>query len=231
MTVSESSGARILLIEDEVQIRRFLAISLRAQGFDVIETISGGAGLEALATKGADLVLLDLGLPDLDGIEVLQDLRGWSSVPVIVLSARHAEEQKVAALDAGANDYVTKPFGVQELSARIRALLRQVPVAERSPVFDDGNLRIDLGLRQVSLAGEPVVMSRKEWALLALLLKHAGRVVTQPQLLREIWGPSHVEDTHYLRILVGKLRTKIGDNAVAPRYIGTHSGVGLRFLG
>ncbi|MGQ0799510.1 MAG: response regulator [Pseudomarimonas sp.] len=229
--MSESGGARILLIEDEVQIRRFLAISLRAQGFEVIETISGAVGLETLATKGADLVLLDLGLPDMDGIEVLQDLRAWSAVPVIVLSARHAEEQKVAALDVGANDYVTKPFGVQELSARIRGLLRQPAAADRSPVFDDGNLRIDLGLRQVSLAGEPVIVSRKEWALLALLLKHAGRVVTQPQLLREIWGPSHVEDTHYLRVLVGKLRTKLGDNAVTPRYIGTHAGVGLRFLG
>jgi two-component system KDP operon response regulator KdpE len=226
----DAAAARILVIDDEPQIRRFLAISLRAQGYQVSEAATGAEGLESLATRGADVVVLDLGLPDLDGIEVLQDLRAWSSVPVMVLSVRANEAQKVAALDAGANDYVTKPFGVQELSARLRVLLRLKSDSERSPVFDDGHLQIDLGLRRISVDGNPVVLSRKEWALLAVLLKHAGRVVTQPQLLREIWGPSHVEDTHYLRILVAKLRVKLGEDAAAPRYLQTEAGVGLRFL-
>ena len=227
--MTDAAGARILVIDDETQIRRFLAISLRAQGYEVIEAATGRSGLEALATRGADLVVLDLGLPDMDGIEVLGHLRGWSSVPVLVLSVRAAEDQKVALLDAGANDYVTKPFGVQELSARLRALLRLTPDGDRTPVFDDGHLRIDQSLRQVSLDGEAVVLSRKEWALLSLLLRHAGRVVTQPQLLRELWGPTHVEDTHYLRVLVAKLRAKLGEDAAAPRYLHTEPGVGLRF--
>jgi len=229
--MADTAGARILVIDDEAQIRRFLAISLRSQGYDVAEAASGRDGLEALATRGADLVVLYMGLPDMDGLEVLRDLRAWSSVPVVVLSVRAAEDLKVAALDAGANDYVTKPFGVQELAARLRALLRLKPEAERSPVFDDGRLWVDLALRQVKLAGEPVALSRKEWALLALLMQHAGRVVTQPQLLRELWGPTHVEDTHYLRILVAKLRAKLGENAAAPRYLHTEPGVGLRFSG
>jgi two-component system KDP operon response regulator KdpE len=228
--MADAAGARILVIDDEVQIRRFLAISLRAQGYEVAEAADGRSGLEALATRGADLVVLDLGLPDLDGLDVLRDLRGWSSVPVIVLSVRASEDQKVAVLDAGANDYVTKPFGVQELSARMRGLLRLKPDGDRTPVFDDGHLRIDQSLRQVWVEGEPVVLSRKEWALLSLLLRHAGRVVTQPQLMRELWGPSHVEDTHYLRVLVAKLRSKLGENAAAPRYLHTEPGVGLRFV-
>ena len=228
--MADAAGARILVIDDEVQIRRFLAISLRAQGYEVAEAADGRSGLEALATRGADLVVLDLGLPDLDGLDVLRDLRGCTTVPVIVLSVRATEDQKVAVLDAGANDYVTKPFGVQELSARMRGLLRLKPDGDRTPVFDDGHLRIDQSLRQVWVEGEPVVLSRKEWALLSLLLRHAGRVVKQPQLMRELWGPSHVEDTHYLRVLVAKLRSKLGENAAAPRYLHTEPGVGLRFV-
>lgn len=229
--MADAPAPRILVIDDEPQIRRFLAISLRAQGYEVAEAATGREGLESLATRGADAVVLDLGLPDLDGQEVLQDLRAWSQVPVIVLSVRSNEEQKVAALDAGANDYVTKPFGVQELSARLRALLRLKTDGERAPVFDDGHLRVDLGLRQISLGGEAIALSRKEWTLLTVLMRHAGRVVTQPQLLREIWGPTHVEDTHYLRILVAKLRAKLGEDAAMPRYIHTETGVGLRFVG
>lgn len=228
--MADATGARILVIDDEPQIRRFLAISLRAQGYAVTEAVDGRSGLESLATRGADLVVLDMGLPDLDGLEVLRDLRAWSTVPVVVLSVRSGEDQKVAALDAGANDYVTKPFGVQELSARLRALLRAKPDGERAAVFDDGHLRIDFGLRQVALDGETVVLSRKEWALLALLARHAGRVVTQPQILRELWGPGHLEDTHYLRILVAKLRAKLGEDAASPRYLHTEPGVGLRFF-
>lgn len=224
---------RILVIDDEPQIRRFLDISLRAQGYVVALAESGRAGLAELAAHGADLVVLDIGLPDLDGHDVLGELRQWSQVPVIMLTVRDGEAEKVAALDGGANDYVTKPFGVQELMARIRSLLRAriVPADTATPLFDDGHLHVDLGRREVTLAGEPVVLSRKEFALLALLLQHAGRVVTQPQLLRELWGPDHQDDTHYLRILVGKLRQKIGDDATAPRYIATEPGVGLRFLG
>lgn len=224
--------ARILVIDDEPQIRRFLDISLRAQGYVVALAESGRAGLAELAAQGADLVVLDIGLPDLDGHDVLRELRQWSQVPVIMLTVRDGETEKVAALDGGANDYVTKPFGVQELMARIRGLLRARIAASDAamPLFDDGHLHVDLGRREVTLDGDAVVLSRKEFALLALLLQHPGRVVTQPQLLRELWGPNHQDDTHYLRILVGKLRQKLGDDATAPRYIATEPGVGLRFV-
>jgi two-component system KDP operon response regulator KdpE len=229
---TSATSPRILVIDDEPQIRKFLEISLRAQGYVVVLAADGEAGLVALATQGADLVMLDVGLPDRDGHEVLRELRAWSQVPVIMLTVRADEAGKVAALDAGADDYVTKPFGVQELMARVRRLLRiRAQAAATSPVFDDGNLRIDLFRREVHLDGEAIVLTRKEYALLALLLQHAGRVVTQPQLLREVWGPMHQEDTHYLRILVGKLRHKLHDDAVAPRYIATEPGVGLRFIG
>lgn len=220
------------MVDDEPQIRRFLDISLRAQGYAVALAASGHAGLAEFAAHGADLVVLDIGLPDIDGHEVLAQLRQWSQVPVIMLTVRAGEQEKVAALDAGANDYVTKPFGVQELMARVRGLLRaRAVVADAAaPVFDDGRLRVDLARREVALDGQAVVLTRKEFALLALLLNHAGRVVTQPQLLRELWGPDHQGDTHYLRILVGKLRHKLGDDATSPRYIATEPGVGLRFI-
>ena len=226
-----AASIRILVIDDEPQIRRFLEISLRAQGY-VVELADGAtAGLGALATHGADLVVLDMGLPGRDGLDVLRDIRQWSQVPVLMLTVRAHESEKVAALDAGANDYVTKPFGIQELMARIRVLLRaHATSADAAPLFEDGRLRVDLARREVTLDGETVALSRKEYALLALLVRHAGRVVTQPQLLREVWGPTHQEDTHYLRILVGKLRQKLGDDAAAPRWIATEPGVGLRFL-
>lgn len=228
---SSAPPARVLVIDDEPQIRRFLEISLRAQGYAVTLADNGQAGLDALALHGADLVILDLGLPDLDGHAVLQTLRQWSQVPVIVLTVRSGETEKVAALDAGANDYVTKPFGVPELMARVRVLLRtNAQPIDASPLYDDGQLRIDLARREVTLGGEHVALSRKEYALLAFLVRHAGRVVTQPQLLRELWGPTHQQDTHYLRILVAKLRHKLGDDAAAPRWIATEPGVGLRFV-
>ena len=227
-----TNPARILVIDDEPQIRRFLDISLRSQGYRVALAVSGLEGLEALALNGADLVVLDMGLPDRDGLAILRDLRAWSQVPVIVLTVRSGETEKVAALDAGANDYVTKPFGVQELMARVRALLRSqaLPADAIAAMFDDGHLRVDLARRTVSLDGEALALSRKEYALLAFLVQHAGHVVTQPQLLRELWGPTHQKDTHYLRILVGKLRQKLGDDAASPRWIATEPGVGLRFL-
>ena len=221
---------RILVIDDEPQIRKFMEISLRAQGYVVEQAANGEAGLAALATHGADLVILDIGLPDRDGHEVLRELRQWSDVPVIMLTVRDAEAEKVAALDAGANDYVTKPFSVQELMARIRALLRASAAGpeHESPVYLLDALRIDLARREVFVDGHPVALTRKEFALLAMLARNAGRVVTQPQLLRELWGPTHVEDTHYLRILVAKLRQKLGDDAAAPRWIVPEPGVGLR---
>ena len=227
-----STAARILVVDDEPQIRRFLDIGLRAQGYRVALAASAQAALDLLATQGAELVILDLGLPDQDGQAVLADLRQWSQVPVIVLTVRGGEAEKVAALDAGANDYVTKPFGVQELMARVRALLRThaMPEGSAPPVYDDGRLRVDLARREVALEGATVALSRKEYALLALLVQHADRVVTQPQLLREVWGPTHQQDTHYLRILVAKLRQKLGDDAASPRWIATEPGVGLRFL-
>lgn len=228
---SPSTAVRVLVVDDEPQIRKLLEISLRAQGYGVQLAATAQDGIEVLATRGADVVVLDMGLPDRDGLDALREIRQWSQVPVLVLTVRSHESEKVAALDAGANDYVTKPFSVPELMARIRVLLRsQAASAEAAPVFDDGRLRVDLARREVTLAGEPVVLSRKEYALLALLVAHAGRVVTQPQLLRELWGPTHQQDTHYLRILVGKLRQKIGDDAAAPRWIATEPGVGLRFI-
>jgi two-component system KDP operon response regulator KdpE len=225
--------ARVLVIDDEVQIRRFLDISLRAQGYAVSQAATGSEGLQQLTNEGADLVVLDIGLPDMEGHDVLAELRQWSQVPVIMLSVRAGEAEKVRALDNGANDYVTKPFGTQELMARVRALLRSRSTDSEGqvPVFDDGHLHIDLARREVRVDGEAVALTRKEYALLALLLRNSGRVVTQPQILQEIWGPTHKHDTHYLRILVGRLRHKLGDSALQSRYLFTEPGVGLRFGG
>jgi two-component system KDP operon response regulator KdpE len=224
---------RILVIDDEVQIRRFLDIGLRAEGYEVALAGTAAAGLALAVTGSPDLVILDIGLPDREGHEVLAELRQWSQVPVVMLSVRDSETEKVRALDAGANDYVTKPFGIQELMARLRALLRQRPTSEPEPTrrYDDGRLRIDLALREVTLDDTALALTRKEFAVLAMLLRHAGRVVTQHQLLRDLWGPTHVEDTHYLRIVIGKLRQKLGDDPAAPRWLKTEPGVGYRFLG
>ena len=232
MPTAEPTGAAalVLVIDDEPQIRRFLDITLRAQGYRTVLAATGADGLANFAANPTDLVILDLGLPDMDGIDVLRELRSWSKVPVIALTVRADEEQKVAVLDAGANDYVTKPFGIQELMARIRVLLRQRPDQDL-PVFDDGRLFVDPVHREVRRDGVPVLLSRKEYALLLLLLEHHGRVLTQSQLLRSLWGVHHERDSHYLRILVGKLRAKLGDDASRPTWIATEAGVGLRFIG
>lgn len=229
-----NAAPRVLVIDDEAQIRRFLGIGLRAEGYEVLQAATAAEGLALAATREPDLVILDLGLPDRDGHEVLAELRQWSQVPVLMLSVRSAEIEKVRALDSGANDYVTKPFGIQELMARLRALLRDRAMAgaeEVHPRYDDDRLSIDLAKREVLLGGLPLSLTRKEYAVLALLLRHAGRVVTQQQLLREVWGASHVQDSQYLRIVIGKLRQKLGDDPAQPRWLKTESGVGYRFVG
>ncbi|HSX72423.1 MAG TPA: response regulator, partial [Pseudomonas sp.] len=219
----------ILVIDDEAQIRKFLRISLSAQGYRVLEAGNGSEGLAQAALERPDLVVLDLGLPDMDGKQVLGELREWSQVPVLVLSVRASEGEKVLALDGGANDYVTKPFGIQEFLARVRALLRQGGSGEpQEAAVDSGPLRVDFAYRRVSLDGAEVALTRKEYAVLAMLARHLGRVVTQQQLLKEIWGPSHVEDSHYLRVVVGHLRQKLGDDPAVPRFIVTEAGVGYR---
>jgi two-component system KDP operon response regulator KdpE len=221
----------VLVIDDEAQIRKFLDIGLRAEGYEVLLAATGGEGLALAATRSPDLVILDIGLPDREGHDVLAELRQWSQIPVLMLSVRDAESEKVKALDAGANDYVTKPFGIQELMARLRAMLRARPGEPEAPQrYDDGDLVIDLARREVTLAGTPLALTRKEYAVLALLLRHAGRVVTQQQLLRDIWGATHTHDSHYLRIVVGKLRQKLGDDPATPRWLKTEPGVGYRFI-
>lgn len=220
-----------LVIDDETQIRKFLDIGLRAEGYDVLLAANAAEGLALAATRDPDVVILDIGLPDREGHDVLAELRQWSQVPVLMLSVRDTEQEKVKALDAGANDYMTKPFGIQEMMARLRALLRnRVVGTEAPPRYDDGRLHIDLGMREVFLDGNPLSLTRKEYAVLAMLVRHAGRVVSQQQLLREIWGGTHVQDTHYLRIVLGKLRQKLGDDPTTPRWLKTEPGVGYRFL-
>lgn len=231
--MSESSTAapalRILVIDDEVQIRRFLRISLTAEGYQVLEATTARDGIEAAATGSPDLVVLDLGLPGADGKQVLAEIRSWSSAPVMILSVRSDEMEKVAALDAGANDYVTKPFGLQEFLARVRNLVRSRDEAgSNDGHYDDGYLLVDLPNRRVAVAGKAIRLTRKEFEVLKLLFTHRDRVVTQTHLLREIWGPTHVEDTHYLRVIMGRLRRKIGDDAMEPRYLHTEPGVGYR---
>ncbi|WP_061526788.1 response regulator, partial [Acinetobacter venetianus] len=197
-----NAQASILIIDDEPQIRKFLDIALRAQGYKVYVAENGMKGLETLASRGADLLILDLGLPDMDGQEVLTELRQWSDIPVIVLSARPDENQKIKLLDAGANDYVTKPFSIQELCARIRVMFRNKPQqVEQKIVFDDGQLSVNVAEHMVKLANEEIVLTKKEFQLLALLIRHQGKIVTQKQIMTELWGVSHEEDTHYLRIL------------------------------
>lgn len=226
-----SQNATILVIDDEPQIRKFLRISLVSQGYIVHEAATGTEGLSQAALKQPDLLVLDLGLPDMDGQQVLREFREWSSVPVLVLSVRASEAQKVEALDGGANDYVTKPFGIQEFLARIRALLRHAPTsASLDAALSLGPLTIDFAFRRVQLNGVEVALTRKEYAVLAQLARHPGRVITQQQLLKDIWGPSHTENSHYLRIVVGHLRQKLADDPTRPRFIATEAGVGYRLL-
>jgi len=224
---------KILLVEDEAQIRKFLRISLEAHGFTVLEARLAGDGLKLSADEKPDLVILDLGLPDMDGQEFISRLREWSMLPIIVLSVRSDEAEKVEALDAGANDYVTKPFGISELMARIRAMLRMRSEETKAPdesTFENGELRVDLASRTVTVNGKLVQLSRKEYDLLKLLVNNAGQVLTHQQIMRLIWGPSREDETHHLRVLIGHLRQKLGDQPTRPRYILTEQGVGYRLL-
>jgi two-component system KDP operon response regulator KdpE len=224
------NGARVLVVDDEPQIRKFLRISLAAYGYEVVEAASGGEALKRAAADHPALVVLDLGLPDLDGGEVIRKLRAWSRVPVIVLSVRAGEREKVAALDAGANDYVTKPFGTPELLARIRAALRVAGTEPEEARLQFGALAIEPAARRVSVSGREVKLTRKEFAILLMLAREAGRIVTHQRLLRELWGPAHERETHYLRIYIGHLRQKLGDDPADPRFIETEPGVGYRLI-
>ncbi|ARU87165.1 response regulator [Pseudomonas sp. M30-35] len=226
-----SNQPTVLVVDDEAQIRKFLRISLVAKGYRVIESANGSDGLAQAALTSPDLVVLDLGLPDMDGQQVLRELREWSHVPVLVLSVRASEGEKVTALDAGANDYMTKPFGIQEFLARVRVLLRQAGSGEQAAaVISSGPLSVDFAYRRVLLNGLEVALTRKEYAVLAILARHLGRVVTQQHLLKDVWGASHADDSHYLRVVIGHLRQKLGDDPAAPRFIITEAGVGYRLL-
>lgn len=225
-----SSRHRILVVDDERPIRRLLHTSLTAEGYESIEAETGAQALAMAAREKPDAVLLDLGLPDQDGLDVLRQIREWSRVPVVVVTVRADESEKVAALDAGADDYVTKPFGMRELVARLRTALRHGTQAELgAPVFVSGRLSVDLTKRRVSIDGHEVKLSPKEYDLLRLFVRHAGRVLTHQMILKEIWGPAHTDDTQYLRVYVGQLRQKLQDDPSEPALIRTEPGVGYRF--
>ncbi len=221
---------RILVVDDEPQIQRFLKPALAAAGYEVIEALNGAAALKAAATAAPDLVILDLGLPDMDGKDVIGRLRAWSRVPIIILSARDRESEKIAALDLGADDYIEKPFGIGELTARIRTALRHTVQADggATSIAADG-LQLDMLRRLVTRDGATLKLTPKEYDLLVALARHAGRVVTHKALLTSVWGPAHGEDMHYLRVFIGQLRGKIERDPADPRIIATEPGVGYRF--
>lgn len=226
----EPPGALILLIEDDTQIRRFLRTTLTNSGYRLLEATSGQEGMRLVSTQHPDLIILDLGLPDVDGLDVTEQLRQWTSTPIIVLSARDKEGDKVQALDRGADDYLTKPFGTEELLARLRVSLRhrQQTLYVETPVFSFANVRIDLEHRQVYVAETEVHLTPIEYKLLTILVRYAGKVVTQKQLLKEIWGPTYEKETHYLRIYMGQLRHKLEADPAQPRWLLTEPGVGYR---
>ena len=220
----------VVLIEDEPQIRRFLRATLTGQGYRLFEAGTAADGLVEVASRQPDVVIIDLGLPDLDGLEVIRRLREWSKVPVIVLSARGQERDKVGALDAGADDYVSKPFSAGALLARLRVALRHAAGAahEESAAFKVGELQVDLLRRHVTVAGNEIRLTPIEYKLLTTLVRYAGRVVTHQQLLRDVWGPSHDDQSHYVRVYMAHLRHKIEAEAARPRYLLTEPGVGYR---
>ena len=219
----------ILIIDDELQIRRLLRVTLEGAGYRVREASTGALGLNEAAVQRPDAVILDLGLPDADGLDVLRRLREWSGLPVLILSVRGEEPQKIAALDAGADDYLTKPFGGGELLARLRVLLRRAQPTGEVSIVSFGDVEVDYTKRTVSRAGEEVHLTVKEYALLRLLLQHRGKVITHRQLLRDLWGEKAEDQTHYLRVYMTHLRQKLEPDPSRPRYLKTESGVGYRF--
>ena len=224
--MSESS-LRILVVDDERAIRRFLKVSLGNQ-YEVFEAVNGEEALQAAVTEHPDLIILDLGLPDMDGVEVTRRLREWTTIPIIVVSVREREDDKVAALDAGADDYLTKPFGVSELMARIRVAVRRSAQPGNEPVYQIGDLTVDLARRSVTVRDEPVTLTPTEYDILRTLVQHAGKVMTHRQLLRAVWGTAYESETHILRVNVSNLRGKIEADASRPQIILTEPGVGYR---
>lgn len=224
---------RILVIEDDRQIRRFLTVSLSNRDYEVTEAETGKEGLLQAMQQPPDAVILDIGLPDMEGIEVIRQLRDWSSMPIIIVSARGQEKDKVAALDAGADDYLTKPFGIGELLARLRVAMRHSAMIKdnkTTSLFSVGDLEVDLALRRVKVGTEEIHLTPIEYRLLAILVQHAGKVLTHQFLLKEIWGPSDVDQTHYLRIFMANLRRKIEHDPAQPKYLLTEQGVGYRLI-
>ena len=224
--------ARILIVEDEADIRRFIRLTLDSAGYEAYEADSVKRGLIDAGTRRPDLVIVDLGLPDGDGVDLIRDLRTWSAIPIVVLSARSTESDKIAALDAGADDYLVKPFGAGELMARVRAQLRRhaQPTASGDPVLCIGDVSIDRVRRVVERAGQPLHLTPIEYRLLSHLASQPDRVITHHQLLKAVWGPGHAEDTHYVRVHMANLRKKIEADASRPRYLVTEAGIGYRFV-
>ena len=220
----------ILIIEDEIPIQKFLRVTLSAHGYRVVESTTGRDGLVQAATVCPDVIILDLGLPDTDGVEVVRQIREWSKVPIIIVSARGKEQDKVVTLDAGADDYLTKPFSVSELLARLRVSLRHAVTGPETiaPVFQTGALQVDLVHRRVTVAQQEVHLTPNEYRLLTLLVKYAGQVLTHKQLLKEIWGPGATEDIHYLRVYMNQIRRKLEVNPAQPQYLITEPGIGYR---
>ncbi|MBB5851840.1 response regulator [Amycolatopsis umgeniensis] len=229
---AETASATVLVVDDEPQIVRALRINLSARGYKVITAHDGTAALKAVAETKPDVVVLDLGLPDLDGTEVIAGLRGWTTVPIIVLSARGDSADKVQALDAGADDYVTKPFGMDELLARLRAAVRRSAASSvdgADAVVDTGSFRIDLAAKKVRRDGKEVHLTKTEWGVLELLVRNRGRLVAQKQLLHEVWGPTYETESHYLRVYLAQLRRKLEPEPSRPRHLLTEPGMGYRF--
>ena len=230
MAEATTSKAQVLIVDDELQIRRFLQISLEANGYHIHETATGQDAIIKTAQIRPDLVILDMGLPDMDGLEVLKRLREWTQTPVIILSVRDSDHDKVAALDAGADDYLTKPFSLEELMARIRTAQRHAQPQQQEAIFTSGRLQVDLTRRLVTVNGDPVKLSPTEYGLLRLLIQHAGKVLTHQQILRAVWGPEYVQEIHYLRVYFAQLRQKIEENPALPEIIVTEPGVGYRLI-
>ena len=222
--------SRVLVVDDEPQIRRTLAINLRARGYQVELAATGEEALKAAADQPPDVVVLDLSLPGIDGLQVIQGLRGWTRTPIIVLSVREREADKVAALDAGADDYVTKPFGINELLARLRAAVRRASLTQQdAPVIQTPDFRVDLAAKQVSRGGREVRLTPTEWQLVEILVRHPGRLVSQRQLLHEVWGPQYSTETNYLRVYMAQIRRKLEPDPARPRFFITEPGMGYRF--